>query len=119
MSEDMGPFYHSCPARILDKLSDTQNEEALAWRAKCRKAAGLRSTRNKGPALAVGQRVRFAEPIRFTNGAILSEFDIEAKVMSKGLVFIDPQTRNRYRISGANKRVHTIVRHDANHNAPG
>jgi hypothetical protein len=61
--------------------------------------------------------VRFAEPIRFTNGAILSEFDLEASTLTKGLVFIDPETRNRYRITGARKLARTIVACEATEQA--
>lgn len=109
MSEDMGPFYYNCPLRILDRLTETNNEQALTWRAKCREAAALRSASNKGPKLAAGQRVRFAEPIKFSNGAVLSEFEIEQPLFSKGLVFIDPETRNRYRISGARTRQRSVI----------
>ena len=35
MSEDMGPYECDCPKRILDKLSPTEHEFALAWRKRC------------------------------------------------------------------------------------
>ena len=35
MSEDMGPFYYDCPARILDMLTPTNNTESRMWREKC------------------------------------------------------------------------------------
>lgn len=34
MSEDMGPCYYDCPVKFL-KASTSQNEYAVAWRAKC------------------------------------------------------------------------------------
>jgi hypothetical protein len=36
ISEDMGPFDDSCPARILDLLTEPVNEMARDWRARCR-----------------------------------------------------------------------------------
>lgn len=109
MSEDMGPYYHGCPLRILDQLTTTENGISKEWRAKCREAAARRSTKGKGPKLAPGQHIRFVEPIRFRNGAELSEFVIERQLFSSKLVFVDPETRNRYRITGAAKRARSIV----------
>ncbi len=109
MSEDMGPYYYNCPLRILDRLTKTDHEQALAWRTKCRETASLRSAINKGPKLAAGQRVRFAEPIKFSNGAVLSEFEVEQQIFGKALVFIDPETRHRYRITGARNRQRSVI----------
>lgn len=36
MDETCGPFYNDCPKGILDLLSPTENENALAWRKACR-----------------------------------------------------------------------------------
>lgn len=36
MEESMGPVESECPAHILDLLSPTADEHALAWRARCR-----------------------------------------------------------------------------------
>lgn len=109
MSEDMGPYYYNCPLRILDKLTPTTNAIALEWRAKCRATAALRSTKGKGPKLVAGQRVRFAEPIRFQSDKVLSEFEVEARIFGKGFVFIDPDTRNRYEIRSAARRARMLV----------
>ena len=35
MSEEMGPYYHDCPKRILDAADPTTNETANEWRAAC------------------------------------------------------------------------------------
>lgn len=37
MSENEGPYYHDCPARILDLLTPSDNEYANEWRENCRK----------------------------------------------------------------------------------
>ena len=39
ITEDMGPGERSCPVRVLDALTPTDNEYALAWRAACRRNA--------------------------------------------------------------------------------
>ncbi len=36
ISERIGPFDVGCPPRILDLLSETDDEMALAWRSRCR-----------------------------------------------------------------------------------
>ena len=36
MDETMGPCYYNCPAKILDRLPETDNKFALEWRKKCR-----------------------------------------------------------------------------------
>ena len=41
MTEHMGPCESECPAAILDELTDTRSESAMAWRARCR--ANLRA----------------------------------------------------------------------------
>ena len=39
MDETMGPYYYDCPKSILDLLTETDNQSALDWRAKCRERA--------------------------------------------------------------------------------
>lgn len=39
-SDECGPGYHKCPGPILDLLSPTENQNALAWRQQCRMNAG-------------------------------------------------------------------------------
>ena len=36
MSEDMLPYYFDCPIGILNLLSETNSENALEWRRRCR-----------------------------------------------------------------------------------
>lgn len=36
IDEDMGPFYHDCPARILDQLTAAETPAAEHWRSTCR-----------------------------------------------------------------------------------
>jgi hypothetical protein len=58
MCEDCGPYYHFCPASILDKLSPTDNQSALEWRAECRK----RSTLKK---IKLGDKIEFVNEFSF------------------------------------------------------
>jgi hypothetical protein len=69
MSEHMGPVQADCPARILDRLTVTDNENALEWRRRCREALSKRMP-------AVGTRVRFAEPVHFVDGSEEREFTV-------------------------------------------
>ena len=53
LDEAQGAAAHECPAEVLDLLSPTSDERALAWRAGCR-----RRLRNLA-AVRAGSRVRF------------------------------------------------------------
>jgi hypothetical protein len=57
MTEESGPCYYDCPAGILDLLSPTKNEWALAWRAACRIEAAKRSKANR---IRRGDKVLFS-----------------------------------------------------------
>ena len=70
MTETMGPYNYDCPARILDLLSPTDNENALAWREKCRAQLALASRRKP----AIGDIVILPEPIVFSDGVSESSF---------------------------------------------
>ncbi len=37
MDENLGPYYYTCPIRILDKLTRTDSTYAQKWREECRK----------------------------------------------------------------------------------
>jgi hypothetical protein len=47
MSEEMGPCEAECPERILDLLTETDNENALDWRKRCREFHARRKARPK------------------------------------------------------------------------
>lgn len=61
ISDDMGPTEDSCPARILELLTDPSNEHAREWRERCR--ARIARGRPKP-----GQKVAFEEPVGFVDG---------------------------------------------------
>jgi hypothetical protein len=92
LDETVGPRECDCPERILDALTPTDNENARAWRLTCR--ARLNRPRMPPP----GTRVRFEEPLRFKDGAVLQEFVIES------------HGRGRRRLRGTNGGLYTIPR---------
>lgn len=68
VTEDMGPYYHGAPARILDLLDRVApNPEGYAaeWRERCRDALARRAEARK---VKPGATIRLAEPIPFTDG---------------------------------------------------
>lgn len=69
MEESMGPCQADAPKRILDLLTPTDNENALAWRRACR-----RRISRKAPEGAV---IEFREPVSFTDGYEGKRFTVE------------------------------------------
>jgi hypothetical protein len=62
MDEDMGPCEASAPARILDLLTPTTHEYAIAWRASCReRLAKLEALK----AIVDGTTIRTATSLSF------------------------------------------------------
>lgn len=59
ISEDMGPAEDRCPASVLNALSPTDNEQALAWRERCR--ANIEASKNPHALknLPIGSVIRF------------------------------------------------------------
>lgn len=71
MDETSGPCDSEAPAAILDLLSVTTNQYALAWRERCRKFAALRARR-----LEDGATIRLADPLQFTDGQTRDTFRV-------------------------------------------
>ncbi|MEO7381023.1 MAG: hypothetical protein ABIV25_04700 [Paracoccaceae bacterium] len=106
MSEDMGPGAVRCPKRILDRLTDTSSDDANEWRAACRARLEERSAR---PTISAGTRVRFAEPLTFSNGDQRDLFEL-----IKGSTFraVDPDGyvwSQRYTISSWRERPYSVA----------
>ena len=59
MSEDMGPVESSCPISIINLLSDTEDEDALSWRERCRENAKSAKNPQALKNLPVGTVIRF------------------------------------------------------------
>lgn len=65
MSEDMGPYESSAPAKILDLLTQTESASALNWRSRCRRNLHRAA---QAAHLEVGSIFQTAEPLRFRLG---------------------------------------------------
>jgi hypothetical protein len=63
MDETVGPGYHDAPAKVLDALTETDNEWANEWRAACRK-----NLERKQKTLAPGTVVRLGHSLTFWVG---------------------------------------------------
>ena len=73
MDETMGPCEAQCPPAILDLLTPTTNDYALAWRERCRAAAARRTAT---PRLRNGWTLMFDEPVTFTDGASHARLEV-------------------------------------------
>lgn len=98
MCETAGPADHAAhaPEKLLALLSETVNEHAIEWRARCRAHAAKLAR-----PLQHGDVIRLAEPLRFTDGAELQTFRVckEAWRQRTRTVFVSTKTGGRYRIS--------------------
>lgn len=73
MTDTMGPGVDDAPAKVLDALTETDNEYANEWRARCRANLALKARTAK---LAIGTTIRFAKPFTFSDGVERQEFTI-------------------------------------------
>lgn len=70
IEESMGPHECGYPLAWLDRLSPTDSEYAVAWRERVRE---YHANKKAKPALKSGDRVRFEEPVGFTDGSSHTE----------------------------------------------
>ena len=84
MYENMGPYRYGCPARILNLLTATDNENALKWRASCREVLARRS---KCRTLRAGMTIKLHHPMKFTDGAEIDTFKVVERLLRPGLAF--------------------------------
>ncbi len=103
LTETMGPYNYGCPARILDLLSPTDNEYALAWREKCR--AQLALTGRRKP--ATGDIVILPEAIAFSDG--VTEACFTATEHRSRLVFRRGADNRLVRIDNLMKRQWKLI----------
>ncbi len=100
----MGPYSYDCPAAILDLLTVTDNENALAWRAKCRETAIQRRAFAAKPKPKPGQIIVFELPVEFGNGMAFERMEVVAHPWGKrGVLFRAPGRSGLYRIPGVSK----------------
>jgi hypothetical protein len=103
MSEFMGPNEARCPARILDLLGPTTDENALAWRARCRSAIAVRGLAQPKH----GDTIIFADALTFTDGSKASRFRVTTAARTTR--FINPLTGHSCTISRWRDRAWTII----------
>ena len=108
MDETMGPCEAECPAAILDLLTPTASEYALAWRERCRATAAKRASI---PKLRDGDLVVFTEPIRFTDGSEHRRMKVVVDQRKPRAVrFRPPDGGGLYRIGGMERLTFSVVR---------
>ena len=109
MEESMGPYSYDCPAAILDLLTATDNENALAWRAKCREGAAQRRAFAAKPKPRPGQVIVFDVPVAFANGAAFERMEVVAHPWRKsGILFRAPGRHGLYRIPAVTKMAYRL-----------
>lgn len=97
VDETQGPGDYDCPRRILDLLTDTDDERAIAWRAECR-ARLSRPTPNHG------DFVLFDEPFALTDGTVRDLY-----VFRRRSSFSSADGRGDIRLARWRDRGHTIL----------
>ena len=107
MTEHMGPCEAECPAAVLDLLTPTDAEYAMAWRERCRAAVTARAKR---PRLRNGWTLVFEEPITFTDGASHARLEVVIDPRRPRAVrFRPPGGYGLYRIGNLDHRRYEIA----------
>lgn len=109
MTEHMGPYESDCPAFILDRLTETENDYATAWRARCRANLAQRKLLNAKPTPRPGQTIVFDEPMRFSDGEERTRFDVIANPKGRTPLFRDPATHAVCKIPSFRKRSYRLI----------
>lgn len=105
--ESVGPVDAKCPLRMLEGLSPPCNEYAAEWRQRVRDYHASKKSRPKP-----GQRIKLAEPLKFTNGKTLDTFDV-VRVGKAGIAFADANDPwQKYRISKIQERQFEVIAAD-------
>jgi hypothetical protein len=100
-TEEMGPIDVKCPLRMLEGLTDPVNEYSAKWRQEVRDYHA-----RKRPLPKVGQRIRLATPLKFTNGDLVQEFEV-VRYKKTGIAYrADYKT---YKISNIREREFEIL----------
>ena len=106
MEESMGPCEAECPAAILDLLTPTDAEYAVAWRERCRAAINARA---RHPRLRNGWTLVFEEPIPFADGAAYDRMEVVIELgRPKAVRFRPVGGRGLYRIGNLDRRRYEI-----------
>jgi NDP-sugar pyrophosphorylase family protein len=84
MSESMFPYYFDCPAKILDMLTPTDNEESNKWREGCRE--NLKKARERKN-IAPGYKLRYGD----------KTYKVISKI-GRGYFEVEDDLGNRYKM---------------------
>ena len=88
MSEHAGPCEATCPAKVLDLLSPTDNANALGWRARCWANIAQRRAQRAKPVPRPGEIVVLAQPLLFRDGRTVARFEaVRRPGRTRGLVY--------------------------------
>ena len=109
MTEHMGPCESECPASILDELTSTDSDYAVAWRARCWANLAQRKLQNAKPTPRPGQTIEFDEPMRFSDGQERTRFEVVPNPKGRTPLFRDPATRSICRIPAFKKRSYRLI----------
>ena len=99
MTENEHPYFYECPNNILDMLSETDNKNALEWRANCREF----NAQPKPKKLEDGDKVRF--PNGF--GTLPADMVFTVSKINRTIRFLSGGVR--YNLQGWRKRTYEIV----------
>lgn len=94
MDETMGPLYHNCPARILDKLTPTDSMIANQWRITCR---AMLAKKARAAKLKTGDVIKLKSPLKFNNGKTWDTFMV--KKSGATVTFEEVTTKTTVKIS--------------------
>ena len=103
LDETAGPNEAECPERSLALLSPTQNHSALQWRRRC-----IRNLARPTAKLEDGMRIRFASPIKFTDGYEGQEFFVRKRGRKTALA-ISEHGSARYRVTNMARMAFSVV----------
>lgn len=106
MSETMGPAVTDAPAKVLDLLTPTDHEHALAWRKQCRASSDHKqraSTALRG--LRDGDTITLRKALRFSDGQTRDTFTValwpdragrkQVQLSDEHVIFNVPRWRSR------------------------
>ncbi|MFD7956090.1 DUF6927 domain-containing protein [Streptomyces ardesiacus] len=107
LDENCGPGDHKAPKSVLNALTPTTNEYALAWRAQCRAHHAQRDFLRRY--LKPGAQVRLTHTLTFTNGTRSDTFTYARRDRAPGFLVLG---RNRCRVPNWRDSVAALITPD-------
>jgi hypothetical protein len=110
MHEAMGPCESQCPQPILELLTASDNDQALAWRERCRANNAARKEQSAKPKPRPGQTIVFQTPIAFRGGRVFEQLEVAAYAAShRTVVFRDPGGGGLYRVPNLKSHDYRLI----------